>query len=1203
MRRLACWLASAVVAAFGAIALPATAHAATLDPFSALTAENGVYTASAGSAKLRVTFQKDDVFRVELAPDGTFTDPANTGTGSKIIAKTDYAPVPSSHQEFDDRYEIRTAAVTVKLAKNPPLISVHRADGSLVLAEKQPLSWDTAGTRQTLAPAPDEQFFGGGMQNGRLNHTGAAIRITNDFDWDDGGNPNAAPYYVSSAGYGVLRDTFAPGGYDFAQPVVTTHQEQRFDAFYFVAPKAFDLKTPLDRYTELTGRPMMPPIYGLEMGDADCYNHSSPTYTGTRNPAKWTTPDAVKVAQGYLDHDMPRGWMLVNDGYGCEYQQLKETGDALRQRGIEMGLWTQRALTNQEWEVKEAGVRVRKLDVAWVGAGYRHALTACDTADQGIEQHSDARGFVWMVEGWAGSQRCAVQWTGDHYGTLDAIRWQIPAITGAGLSGMPFTAGDIDGIFGGSGPSYTRDLQWKAFSPVLMSMSGWAAKDKQPWTQGEPYTSINRKYLKLRERLLPYLYTYAAQAHRTGAPVNRALVMEYPADKATWNLKDQFLAGRDFLVAPVYRPGDVRDGIYLPEGRWVDYWTGKVHNGPATLNGYHAPLDTLPVFVRAGAIVPMYKAGINNHSEVRAEDPLTLDVYPLGDSSFDLYADDGRTRAYAAGQSATQRFTVDAPDKGVGTVRIGIGPIEGAYAGKPAARPYELNVHTGRAPAVILHGKRPLAKIGKAAYESGQTGWYADGTLVKARIPAVAATGSAELELVGAGVVGGLFPGDTDVTLTAELPALMTPATSVTVPVTFTNRTGLPARGVELGLTVPDGWTAPAAVNAGIVLDGKSVTRQVEVRVPDEATPGAVTLIATGSYRAHVDRQEVTAALASRVPYRSLAAAFNNVGGSDDADTTKGNIDGGGSSFSRQKLAAIGLTPGASVTAQGVAFTWPSAEAGKPDNVAGQGQTIALTGQGNHLAFLGTGTSGSASGPLTVHYEDGSTGTATLGFANWCCLDPAAYGSKVAFSHKGKNTATGPNQYPTTDYRIFYQQVRINPEKKVVAVTMPDNGAVHVFAATTATLTLPAPPKGQVWASDHPWLSATNGWGPVEKDRSNGESGAGDGRPLTLGGVVHDKGLGAHAKSTVSYFLGGACTSFTATIGVDDEIPGYGSVVFAVVADGEQVYRSGTLTGASAPVEVTADLKGAQYVDLVLEDAGNGNAGDHGDWAAARFTC
>src|SRR5690606_17429151 len=104
---------------------------------------------------------------------------------------------------------------------------------------------------------------------------------------------------------------------------------------------------------------------------------------------------------------------------------LTRTGEELRSRNIEIGLWTEARLDKQPEEIGQAGVRVRKLDVAWVGPGYRHALTACEDAYHGIEDHSDARGFVWMVEGWAGAQRCAVMWTGDHSGTLADIKWQI----------------------------------------------------------------------------------------------------------------------------------------------------------------------------------------------------------------------------------------------------------------------------------------------------------------------------------------------------------------------------------------------------------------------------------------------------------------------------------------------------------------------------------------------------------------------------------------------------------------------------------------------------------------------------------------------------------------------------------------------------------------------------------------------------------
>ncbi|MEU2613999.1 hypothetical protein ABZ570_20805 [Micromonospora sp. NPDC007271] len=403
-------------------------------------AHQATYTLIAGNARVRVVFLADDVFRIWLAPDGQFIDPANTPPGdpgapdANIVVKSDHPMPQTSWSDAGGYYALRTGAIEVRAYKSPLRFALHRADGSTVWSETRPLRWTDTTTSQTLRRGETEQFLGGGMQNGRFSHRGTTIQVARNFNWEDGGNPNSSPYYMSSAGYGVLRNTFAPGTYAFDDPVVATHSEKRFDAYYFVG----DFKTALDRYTELTGRPFLPPIYGLEYGDSDCYNRGhygvdpDPGNDGKNHPDKQTTPDAVKIAQKFVDHDMPGGWMLVNDDYGCGYSDdlgyelvggtywgkreidpLRRTGDELRSRNIQMGLWTQSALDRQPAEVGEAGVRVRKLDVAWVGPGYRHALTACDTAHDGIEQHSDARGYAWMVEGWAGAQRCAVQWTGD----------------------------------------------------------------------------------------------------------------------------------------------------------------------------------------------------------------------------------------------------------------------------------------------------------------------------------------------------------------------------------------------------------------------------------------------------------------------------------------------------------------------------------------------------------------------------------------------------------------------------------------------------------------------------------------------------------------------------------------------------------------------------------------------------------------------
>lgn len=828
----------------GVVPAAAQTGESTLGAVTGFQAEGATYTFSAGQAKVRVVFVRDDMFRIWLAPDGKFTDPANTPPSdpneprANIVVRNDFGKVDTRWRDAGDHYTLATSAVTLRAYKSKLRFELYRADGTPVWRERAGLSWSEAGTTQRLSRGATEQYFGGGMQNGRFSHRDKTIQIAVDYNWADGGNPNASPFYWSTGGYGVFRNTFAPGSYAFAEPVATTHAEQRFDAYYVVGPP----KQVLEGYTAVTGRPFMPPIYGLEMGDADCYNRSSPTYTGPKDPNKWTTPDAAKVAQGYVDNDMPRGWMLVNDGYGCEYQQLAETGKALRDRKIDMGLWTERSLTNQEFEVKTAGVRVRKLDVAWVGPGYRHALSGCEDAHKGIEQHSDARGFVWMVEGWAGAQRCAVQWTGDHSGTLDSIRWQIPAIHGSGNSGIAYTAGDIDGIFDGTDASYVRDLQWKVFTPALMSMSGWAPKDKQPWVRGEPYTSINRKYLKLRERLLPYLYTLAAQAHRTGVPLARSMVLEYPDDPRTWDetTTHQFLLGRDFLVAPVFNDATERDGIYIPAGRWVDYWSGTVHEGPLLLNDYAAPLDRLPLFVRAGAVVPMWKEGINNHRDQSPTDAITLDVYPRGDSTFELYEDDRVTRQHQNGQHAEQRFAVRAPQQGRGNVVIDIGTLSGQYNGKPGGRPYRLNAHTGTAPSAVLADNRPLPRLSaKDAFTAAAEGWYFDpadraGTvLVKT---AAMNTGTAhQVQLLGTTAIGGDQP-DTSVT-TVDAPTDLGPGSTVEVTTGFVNRTGVPVHDVRLSLAAPAGVgaTPVSAAEFGLVLPGQRVDARYRVTVSGTA--------------------------------------------------------------------------------------------------------------------------------------------------------------------------------------------------------------------------------------------------------------------------------------------------------------------------------------------------------------------------------
>ena len=234
---------------------------------------------------------------------------------------------------------------------------------------------------------------------------------------------------------------------------------------------------------------------------------------------------------------------------------------------MEIGLWTQSdlhpkpeisALLQRDIvkEVRDAGVRVLKTDVAWVGAGYSFGLNGITDVAQIMTYYgNNSRPFIISLDGWAGTQRYAGIWTGDQTGgAWEYIRFHIPTYIGSGLSGQPNICSDMDGIFGGKNPAVNiRDFQWKTFTPMELNMDGWRANEKYPHVFGEPATSINRWYLKLKSELMPYAYSIAEESV-SGMPMVRAMFLEYPnpytLGKAT---QYQFLFGPYFLVAPVYQ--------------------------------------------------------------------------------------------------------------------------------------------------------------------------------------------------------------------------------------------------------------------------------------------------------------------------------------------------------------------------------------------------------------------------------------------------------------------------------------------------------------------------------------------------------------------------------------------------------------------------------------------------------------------------
>jgi hypothetical protein len=366
--------------------------------------------------------------------------------------------------------------------------------------------------------------------------------------------------------------------------------------------------------------------------------------------------------------------------------------------------------------------------VAWVGAGYLNALSACKQAYEGIEENCDERGYVWSVCGWAGTQRYSIVWSGDQSGSYEYIRFHIPTFIGSGLSGYSLASSDVDGIFGGSSSTYARDLQWKTFIPVTYAMSGWAANDKHPWNYGTNVMDINRKYLKLKMRLTPYMYTLCNTAYEMGVPPVRAMVLEYPDDPVTYDktTQYQFMSGPNMLVAPVYKSSIIRDSIYFPEGNWIDYWDGTVYEGSTFLNGYVADLGTCPVFIKAGAIIPMYPEMLYDNE--LPKDPVTFDVYPHGSSSFEMYDDDGLSRDHRNGAYAKTIIGCVGPDFGnSGTVSIFVGESVGEYEGKPDSRAYRLEVHVHGPPEIVKIDNNEIAQyFSIEEWEEADEGWYYD---------------------------------------------------------------------------------------------------------------------------------------------------------------------------------------------------------------------------------------------------------------------------------------------------------------------------------------------------------------------------------------------------------------------------------------------------------------------------------------------
>jgi len=328
-------------------------------------------------------------------------------------------------------------------------------------------------------------------------------------------------------------------------------------------------------------------------------------------------------------------------------------------------------------------------DVFSVGSGVRfyniYPLVHTASVYEGSRRDfGDSRRVMTLARAaYLGAQRNGtVFWSSDIYATWDMLKRSIPAGLNFAATGLPYWDTDIAGFFSPQIPAdyhaehkplidgsdardtianyedypelFVRWFEWGAFQPVMRAHG--ERKHNEVWAYGKQAEPILAKYLKLRYRLLPYTYSAAYRSYQTGAPYMRALFMDFPADPQVADIADEYMYGPAFLVAPVTEQGATRRAVYLPMGcDWYNYWTNERLRGGQTVMT-DAPIDTLPLFVRAGSIVPL------GAEVLSAQQPQAIEsvrVYPGASGAFTLFQDDGKTYAYEKGAAAITKLTWD----------------------------------------------------------------------------------------------------------------------------------------------------------------------------------------------------------------------------------------------------------------------------------------------------------------------------------------------------------------------------------------------------------------------------------------------------------------------------------------------------------------------------------------------------------------
>lgn len=341
--------------------------------------------------------------------------------------------------------------------------------------------------------------------------------------------------------------------------------------------------------------------------------------------------------------------------------------------------------------------------------------------------HPNQRPYALHRTGYAGMQRYGWLWSGDVASNWETLKAQVPVGINTSLSGVPLWGTDIGGFYQTkefTGELFVRWFQFGAFCPLFRSHGipsylhfpwSWNTGDFGPPELGNrpqfalpdiaelrnpKVEPICRKYLELRYRLMPYLYSLVREMHETGMPIMRALWLHYSDDPQAVSRGDEYLWGRDILVAPVLEKGATARDLYLPRGTWYDFWTQAKTEGGRQVSR-EVDLDVMPLYVRAGAILPL--GPVKQYTGEKSDGALTLSVYPGADGQFAIYEDDGTTFNFA--QAEFMKIRCEWKDS---SRQLALSLEKGSKMRPPLSRKIEVKIATTSHSRQIVFNGKPI---------------------------------------------------------------------------------------------------------------------------------------------------------------------------------------------------------------------------------------------------------------------------------------------------------------------------------------------------------------------------------------------------------------------------------------------------------------------------------------------------------------